>query len=147
MYTIIVNNCDKSRLTRYKEKKSKKMYVMRLGEREREREREREGETSIRILVQHALQNAEIRCTKTQALMEQFLVNIKVNATRELLTSNERFDNSGYLPLLVDINQGLQLYKRWQRCKSRENVGVSWWTACASVGVNLHGKMRCGRVN
>ena len=102
---------------------------------------------SVGIFVQHALQNADIRRTKTQALVEQLLVNVKVHATRELLAGDERLDNARYLPLLVDIDQRLQLDKRRQRRECREHVWVSWWAACARVRVDLHGEMGCGGID
>ncbi len=63
--------------------------------------------SSVRINVQRPLEVHHIKAAKTETLLEELAVNIKVDPASKVLPCNERLDYFCHTPLLVYVNQRL----------------------------------------
>jgi len=80
---------------------------------------------SVRIHVQRPLEVYHIKPAKTETLLENLAVNINVDSAGKMLSGNERLDYLCHTPLLVDVNQRLQVHGCRKRIQSREYIGMS----------------------
>ena len=77
---------------------------------------------SVRIHVQGPLEVYHIKAAKTETLLEKLAVNINVDPAGKVLPGNKRLDYFCHTPLLMNVNQRLQVHGWWKRMQSRKYI-------------------------
>lgn len=97
--------------------------------------------------VASTLQLISAQPTNTKTPLEKLLVHIEVHSTRQMLTSNERFDDTSDPTLLVDVNQGFKIHRVRKGRQCGEHLGIRRGIKVGALWVDPDSFFRCCRVN
>lgn len=64
-----------------------------------------------------------------------------------MLSRNKRLDDTSYEPLLVDVNERLELHRGWKRDQVRKHFGMGRRLKGVRFRINVDMIVRCGRVD
>ena len=97
--------------------------------------------------VESALQLISAQPTNTKTSLEKLLVHIKVHAAGQMLTGNERFNDTSDPTLLVDVNQGFEIHTVRKGCQCGEHLGIRRRFKVGTLWVDLDSFFRCSGVD
>ena len=80
--------------------------------------------TSIRIHCQLLVQCGVVKPAQAQTALEQPSIDRVLQSARQVLASDECLDRTRNQPLLVHIDQRLEMHGRWERWERIEHLRV-----------------------
>ena len=88
------------------------------------RDKNRAAANSVRVHRQLSTERRRVESAKPQTTLEQAAIDGVLQSTREVLSGDERLDGTSHEPLLVHVDQRLEVHGRRKRRERIEHLGM-----------------------